>query len=72
MSSISVSWQGREHIVTLAQEDTLRDTGLKIAEATGTSLETLKLLQGGRVVVPARAPDDRAVDAGAPAYHSAG
>jgi hypothetical protein len=72
MSSILVSWQGREHVVALAQEDTLRDIGLKIAEATGTSLETLKLLQGGRVVVPARAPDDRAVDAGAPAYHFAG
>ena len=66
MSSISVSWQGREHVIALAQEDTLRDVGIKIAEATGTSLETLKLLLGGRVVVPARAPDEPAVDAGTP------
>lgn len=66
MASISVSWQGREHVVALAQEDTLRDIGVKIAEATGTSLETLKLLQGGRVIVPCRAPADRAIAAGTP------
>jgi hypothetical protein len=69
MSSISVSWQGREHVVALAQEDTLREIGLKIAEATGTSLETLKLLQGGRVIVPSRAPADKAIAAGTPSLH---
>lgn len=64
MAALTVEWQGREYAVELAENAILRDVGSAIAVVTHTSFETLKLLQGGRVIIPSASPQRLADETG--------
>lgn len=64
MISIRVEWQRREYVIPIADSASLGALGTAIAAATDTSFETLKLLQGGRIIVPVAAPQQTVAEAG--------
>ncbi len=61
---VNVEFRDRSYAVSVVTDDTVEQFGERVSQATSTAYNTIKLLKGGRMIIPARQGSQLASAAG--------